>query len=356
MSEVLDVLVISASRPHLLYLTLHSWNTHATGVRLRFYIQDDPAVPSLSKLITREQLNQPLPVKQLDIAEITCEAKCVGPFVKYARFACDARRTEYFLILEDDFILPKPLDVAAMLAVMRHRPDVSELIVPYKNHAVSATEESGVPGVNITLNKTPLASPGLWRTSVLASASKHPLVAPMLKQNFNTLRIPIFFPNYYKKVHEMQNDRPALVAYLREHVGAYMLRDKHARVVHIGGCCRRFEPEHHTSEADIVHELFSARWFSALDPADPIPILPIPGSLNCGDTAIIDKEYALVKDPRRRYGYLRRLLEHSNVFAPKHRNKMVAHVKFLLQEAELVPERHDVVFKHYSVPAALTPK
>jgi hypothetical protein len=347
--EKLDVLVVSASRPHLLYLTLESWRTNVRGVKLRFFIEDDVCDPALSKKINSKNLGT-------DIVSVHHESPPIGPFRKYHRFAEDPARGDFFVILEDDWILPKPVDFSKMLSIMRARPDVNELILPYKRHPVAPEEDSGVDGIQIVLNKMPLASPALWRTSTLRASANNPKIHRMLTKdnNFKVHRMPSLFLDFYETIKALPADE--LVVYLREKVGAYMLSDKYARVWHIGCCWKRFVVQQAKRVEHVEHELIHARTFLMTDPADPILLLPLKSTLPA-NKQMIDKQYALVKasDPTRCSAYLERLLAQIEAFEEDGRKVIRAHLEHLLQSARTIPNQKTARFVHAQVPQHLLP-
>lgn len=360
--ETVDVLVLSASRPHLLWMTLHSFNTHATGVRLRFFIDDDVVDQKLSAKITRKNLmrNAPVGVTPLNIADIRFEKHPIGPFRKYHRFARSPTRDRHMFILEDDWTLPSPVDFAALVAALDANPMVSQLMLPFKVYPV-APPETLAGGLEVVLNKQPHASPALWRTDVLRASAEHPVVGRMIERgNFREFRMPSLFPDFYVTIKELSGD--SLEEYLRRNIGAFALKSKHAMVVHIGCCWKRFKGlgDRRRSVDDIknlTHELLSARNFIMLDPTAPIPLIPLHGVIPAAEHTTVDGEIAKVREacPRRFHAYLRRLLAQFDAFADPGRDELRKHLEINLTQAAEIPYRFEPELVRPLIPSDLVP-
>lgn len=182
----LDVLVLSSSRPHLLWMTLRSFQQKCKNVSLRFCIDDDVVNKAMSKLITKT--NMEYNGEKLDIMPIKYRLQPIGPFIKYNRFANECK-DKYFMILEDDWQLQKEVDILALIRIMDSDSSVNQLMLTYNPEPIASPEVHDMYA--ISLRHRPCAHPSIWRTAHMKSKSNHPEIKHMWESTpFVKLRIP----------------------------------------------------------------------------------------------------------------------------------------------------------------------
>lgn len=344
----LDVLVVSASRPHLLWTTLKSFRANARNVNLRFHIDEDVVYPRLSSLITKKTFGN-------DIVWVRRKQPPIGPFIKYLDFADNDATGEYMFILEDDWILPLPVDFDVLLRGMDAHPEVDELMLPYKTYMVGKPERL-IDDVQMCLNKQPHASPAIWRTEALRRASKTTGKMVRREGNFRVLRIPALIPNFYETVKSLKGD--ALESYLRKNSRAFYVVSDFAMVTHIGCCWKRFRRRRFSDEAsdNAIHELIKAPVYLISPPTAPITLLPLSGVLPL-DFGPIEKELERVRmnDPRRCYAYIARLLRQFDAFVDEPGRKEFRERLEKQLAKEDIPERFQVTFFDPEIPKHMIP-
>lgn len=365
METPVDVLVVSASRPHLLWMTLHSFQKHVKGAKLRFFIDDDPVDEKLSKLITRENMNTNAPGRPLDIAKIVIRDKTVGPFRKYLDFA-DTCSTPYFILLEDDWLLNRDVDFGRLVDVMNTHFEINQLIFHHLGRGVFHPLGKGenniidVEGFEISLARSPRASPAVWRTSCLKTAALNPDVRKHLGRNFRMLRITLLFPDYYEKRADLEcKDQSAWTHYLTSEVKSYYLHGTPTYVRHTGFTWTRFTYRKSDAEVNLFKDVLCTAIY--MNESFTIPWTLIP--LQRDDARITEalKKLKLScqkireKDPKKLLAYVERARHYINTIADTERENFQTELDLLHKEASNVEGCYHVQFVRPNIPQCLLP-
>lgn len=164
------------------------------------------------------------------------------------------------MLVEDDWELESVIDVGRLVTIMdTAKPPINEIILRYKERLVSGVPSVSINGVDLQLASTPLASPGLWRMSIIQNAwESHKVRDLVYNTNFRRLRIPVLFPKFYENVEKL-SDKDKL-KWLKNDVGAYILKNQYRQVRHLGTTWKTFLPTDPTTlyltELDARHIIY----------------------------------------------------------------------------------------------------
>ncbi len=228
------VLIISSSRPEVLRYCLKSFNEKLLNCKKTYFINED--VVDKNKTQQIEQICDEL---QLTYT-INRNTKPKGPCKAIMDFA-KQYEGKYFFIVEDDWELEDEIRVPDLYNIMDKYESVNEIILKYKNKVVNKTVYIDDFGYNLYLSETPLASPGLWRTSLLKKSYKNKTIHDIVNDKpFHMLRIPVLFPEFYSKNEKLSGD--AKINWLLKDIGAYIIKSQHLQIRHLGNTWKTFLP------------------------------------------------------------------------------------------------------------------
>lgn len=274
-----DILIISSSRPDVLYYCLKSFDEKLINCRKRYFINED--VVNTHKSSEIEQVLDRLGL----CASIHRNDQPCGPFKAILNFSLHCT-SPYIFIIEDDWELEDDIMVDRLFLLMNKYKNINEIILRYKDKEANGGLIISDFDYNLVLYTTPLASPGLWRAERLRKSLKDKQVHDLIFNTpFQQLRIPTVFPNYYKNINKIPKG-PDQINWLTNHIGAYAIKTPHNQVRHLGGTWKTFIPL--DTKAMLIQEL-NAWYFIHRTPLIPPDARPINGKIPYDQTFMDDQ-------------------------------------------------------------------
>lgn len=263
------ILIISSSRPEVLWYCLKSFNERLLNCTKKYYINEDVVNPTKTKEIERI-------VGKLKLdATVIRNKEPIGPFISIMNFA-QTCKSKYLFIIEDDWELEVDIRVDDLYRIMDKYPNINEILVKYKERLVKGEPNLVDFGYTLALSTTPMAMPALWRVKPLQDSFHNKQVHDLIYgTSFVRLRIPVVFPDFYHITSTMP-EGDGKVKWLRDSIGAYVIQTEYAQIRHLGTTWKTFLP---IDPSSILSTELEAKYITCRTPSLPPEARPINGKI-----------------------------------------------------------------------------